>query len=77
MKTVIRRWNICRRKLKVKISGFFTDVHHMQSRFATAARRYVSSDRLVKYIIITIIISDLSDDRSTASSKTIPPRNAI
>jgi hypothetical protein len=28
-------------------------------------------------IIIIIIISNLSDDRSTASSKTIPPLNAI
>jgi hypothetical protein len=28
-------------------------------------------------IIIIIIVSNLSDDRSTASSKTIPPLNAI
>jgi hypothetical protein len=32
---------------------------------------------VVIVIIIIIIISNLSDDRSTASSKTIPPLNAI
>jgi hypothetical protein len=33
--------------------------------------------RIYAYIIIIIIISNLSDDTSTASSKTIPPLNAI
>jgi hypothetical protein len=32
---------------------------------------------LIKLIFGFIIISNLSDDRSTASSKTIPPLNAI
>jgi hypothetical protein len=40
-----------------------------------AANQYVSLLSII--IIIIIIISNLSDDMSTASSKTIPPLNAI
>jgi hypothetical protein len=35
------------------------------------------SEVTIMIIMIMIIISNLSDDRSTASSKTIPPLNAI
>jgi hypothetical protein len=42
-----------------------------------STEREFREKRLTEVTLYVIIISNLSDDRSTASSKTIPPLNAI
>jgi hypothetical protein len=60
---------VVRTEFKVLLSCPFKDENYPEL--------YLNTQSVIIIIIIIIIISNLSNDRSKASSKTIPPHSAI